>query len=155
VYVLNERFPMVAGGRRFFTGQNDAARGMPRLVCWGIAMPGGENAWHLYIFQATDAGQARPIEFAAVPLPPNASRNLSLRDVRGGIVLGFSGRGSPTEWMKFYDDWFSGKGWSSDDGWLNGDGASSARFHKPGAPEAGRAEIQFAEGSHGELMGML
>ena len=38
---------------------------------------------------------------------------------------------------------------------MTGGGAWSARFHKPGAPQAGRVEVQFAEGANRELTGLL
>ncbi|MGE5192823.1 MAG: hypothetical protein ACM3U2_09990, partial [Deltaproteobacteria bacterium] len=59
------------------------------------------------------------------------------------------------EWIQFYDDWFAAQGWSSEEGWLSAGRAWSARFRKPGAPDAGRVEIQFAEGANRELTGLL
>ncbi len=155
VYVIDRQFPMVAGLRRFVSGENEAAAGVPRLVCWGMAMPAGDNAWNLFVFQAASRGSAVPAGLPDVPLPPESHRNLSRRDERGGLLVGFSGTGSPREWIQFYDDWFAGQGWSLEEGWLTGGGAWSARFRKPGAPEAGRVEIQFAEAANRELSGLL
>jgi hypothetical protein len=155
VYVIDRRFPMVAGVRRFVSELKEAAFRAYRLVCWGMAMPAGENAWNLFVFQGVVAGNPVPTGLPSVPLPPGGRRNLSLRDERGGMLVGFSGNGSPPEWMKFYDDWFTGQGWSSGEGWFMGGGACSARFHKPGAPQAARVEVQFAEGANRELTGLL
>jgi hypothetical protein len=120
-----------------------------------MAMPAGKGAWKLFVFEAAIDGNSAPTGLPEVPLPPDARRNLSLRDERGGMLVGFSGNGSPAEWMTFYDDWWAGQGWSAGDGWMTGGGTWSARFLKPGAPQAGRVEIQFAEGANRELTGLL
>jgi len=155
VFVIDRRFPMVAAVRRFVSGPKEAAFAGYRLVCWGMAMPAGKNAWNLFVFQGAIKGNAAPTGLPEVPLPADGRRNLSLRDERGGMLVGFSGNGSSAEWMKFYDDWFADQGWSAGDGWMTGGGAYSARFHKPGAPQAGRVEVQFAEGANHELSGLL
>ena len=155
VYVIDRQFPMAAGVRRFASGANEAARGHPRLVCWGMAMPAGESAWKLFLFQGAVQGHPVPTGLPEVPLPPDGQRSLSLRDERGGMLVGFSGKGSPPQWIQFYDDWFAERGWSAEEGWLSAGGAWSARFRKPGVPEAGRVEIQFAEAANRELTGLL
>jgi hypothetical protein len=155
VFVIDREFPMVAGVRRFVSSEKEAARGNPRLVCWGMAMPAGESAWNLFVFQGAVAGNVGHAVLPAVPLPRDANRNLSLRDERGSMLVGFSAQGSPAEWTEFYDDWFGAQGWSSEDGWISAGGAWSARFRKPAAPQAGRVEIQFAEGANRELTGLL
>ncbi len=160
VYVLDRHVPMVAGVRRFAGDPSEAARGGERLVCWGMAMPAGPDAWNLYVFQAALRGNPVPTGLVDVPLPPDGTRNLSLRDERGGMLVGFSGSGGPSVWMKFYDDWFAGRGWSSGDGWAAGGVEAgkrswSVRFQKPEHSEAGRVEIQFAEGPNREMIGLL
>ena len=178
VYVIDERFTMVAAVRRFPDsgagvsppeGQagrlhdkpatadraNETARGLVRLVCWGIAMPAGEKAWTLYLFRGSPVGSTSPSGLSNLPLPPGAQRNLSVRDERGGQVLGFSGSGSAQNWMTFYDDWFAGQGWSNPDRWSTGTETWSARFSKPGVPKAGRVEIRFAADGKGDLTGIL
>jgi hypothetical protein len=155
VYVIDRQFPMAAGVRRFVSGENDAAAGHPRLVCWGMAMPAGESAWNLFVFQAAVRGSAAAASLPDVPLPPDGHRNLSVRDERGGLLVGFAGTGLPAEWMHFYDDWFADAGWSSEAGWLTSGGAWSVQFRKPGAHDAGRVEIQFAEGANREMTGLL
>lgn len=155
VYVVDERFTLVAAVRRFPDGSKETASGVIRLVCWGIAMPAREKAWTLFLFRETPTKGTSPSGLPNVPLPPGASRNLSVRDERGGLVLGFSGSGSAQIWMKFYDDWFLRQGWSKTDKWSTGTEAWSARFSNPKAPGAGYVEIRFAEDSHGELTGLL
>jgi hypothetical protein len=155
VCVIDRRFPMVAGIRRFVSGPKEAAFAGYRLVCWGMAMPAGNDVWNLFVFQGAVKGNAAPTGLPEVPLPPDCRRNLSLRDERGGMLVGFSGNGSPAEWMKFYADYFADQGWWAGEGWMTGGGACSARFHKPGAPQAGRVEVQVAEGANHELTGLL
>ncbi len=118
-------------------------------------MPAGDNARNLFVFQAATRGSAVSSSLPDVPLPPDGHRNLSLRDERGGLLVGFAGIAAPQDWVQFYDDWFAEKGWSSEEGWLTGGGAWSVRFRKPGAPEAGRVEIQFAEAANRKLTGLL
>lgn len=161
VYVVDERFTLVAGVRLFPAGDNalsekDAASDVRRLVCWGMAMPAGEKAWNLYVFHASAAGKpaaAGPID--GVPFPLEAHRNLALRDDRGSALIGFSGSATPEAWMKFYDAWFAARGWSSSDGWLTGDRTWTVRFHGQGAAETGVVEIQFAGEPGGELTGLV
>ena len=167
VYVVDRRFPMVAGVRYFSlassehnssgqdrsdapAGENarapsnvttpfakgseratrgevqlangETASGVPRLVCWGMAMPAGKDAWNLFVFQAAVTKNPSAVGLPDVPLPPASTRNLSLRDERGGLLVGFAGTGEPAVWMKFYDEWFTQHGWSSGNGWLTGGG---------------------------------
>jgi len=154
VFVLDERFTLVAGVRSFLQppGQTDGGR---RLVCWGLAMPAGEKHWNLYTFQASQQPIASIAGPGELPLPPEARRNLSLRDERGGQLIGFSGGGSPRDWMTFYDDWFAERGWSAPGGWSAGDLAWSARFQKSDGSEAGRIDVRFASERSGGLTGLL
>jgi hypothetical protein len=190
VYIVDERFTMVAAVRRFPDhgagvwpadgqagrlhhndaegqerrlhhkpalpdGQKETARGGARLVCWGMAMPVGERAWTLYLFRESSTGSPSPSGLPNVPLPPGANRNLSVRDERGGLVLGFYGSGSAPNWMKFYDDWFARQGWSKTDKWSTGAEAWSARFTPQQVSQAGSVEIRFAADHDGEMTGLL
>jgi hypothetical protein len=80
---------------------------------------------------------------------------LSLRDDRGGELIGFSGSGSAKIWMTFYDEWFRGQGWSPTDKWSVGAAAWSASFRRPQDSEAHRVEIRFAADDNGELAGLI
>jgi hypothetical protein len=175
VFVVDERFTLVAAVRRFpengagdspaggqagrlhhnNDGSRETARGVVRLVCWGLAMPARENAWTLYLFRESPAGSASPAGLRNAPLPPGAQRNLSVRDERGGLVLGFSGSGSAQIWMKFYDDWFLRQGWSKTDTWSTGAGAWSASFTPLREPLRGKVEIRLAADHDGNLTGLL
>ncbi len=155
VYIFDERLPMTAAIRRFAAAPGDAASGGPRLVCWAMAMPAGKGAWNLYVFEGTTNGRSAPADRADVPLPPGARRNLSLRDEQGSSIIGFSGKDDVGEWIRFYDNWFADRGWSSDEGWLKSTTARSARFEKRGGAAGGIAEIQFARDGSGELSGLL
>jgi hypothetical protein len=155
VCVLDERLPMAAAVRRFAAGPDDAASEGSRLVCWGMAMPAGREVWNLYVFQGTANGRSAPADLADVPLPPGVRRNLSLRDEQGSAIVGFSGMDDVGEWIKFYDDWFADRGWSSGEGWLKTTTAWSARFDERGGSAGRRAEIHFARDGNGELSGLL
>jgi hypothetical protein len=155
VYVIDERFTMVAAVRRFPAKLKETARGGIRLVCWGMAMPVGERAWTLYLFRESPSGSASPSGLPNVPLPAGAQRNLSVRDERGGALIGFSGSGSARNWMTFYDDWFARQGWSKTDKWSIGAESWSASYRRPQAPQAGRVEIRFAVDHDGEMTGLL
>jgi hypothetical protein len=155
VYVFDERFPMTAAFRQFAAGTDDAASERPRLVCWAMAMPAGKETWNMYVFQGAANGRSAPADRADVPLPPGTHRNLSLRDEQGSAIIGFSGNDSAGQWIKFYDDWFTDRGWSSGEGWLTSTSAWSARFDEPGGSAGRRVEIQFARDGYGELSGLL
>jgi len=175
VYIVDEQFTLVAAVRRFADGgatvspadgqakrlrhKSDGSKGtareVNRLVCWGIAMPAREKAWTLYVFRESPTGSTSPSGRSNVPLPPGAYRNMSLRDERGGLLVGFSGSGSAAAWMKFYDDWFGRQAWSKTDKWSTGSESWSARFSNPDAPSAGHVEIRFAADQNGILTGLL
>ena len=155
VYVVDERFLMVAAVRWFPDDPKETARGGLRLVCWGMAMPAGERAWTLYMFWESSSASSSPSGLANVPLPPGAHRNLSVRDERGGLVLGFYGSGSAQKWMKFYDDWFARQGWSKREKWSTGAEAWSARFAPSQVSREGWVEIRFAADHDGNLTGLL
>jgi hypothetical protein len=181
VYVVDERFTLVAAVRQFddshadlspADGQADpgapgdhksarhgeskeTARGVERLVCWGLAMPARENAWTLYVFRESAVASKSQSGLPSVPLPQGAQRNLSIRDERGGQLLGFSGSGSAQIWMEFYDDWFARQGWSKTDKWSTGAEAWSARFTPPSASQAGWIEIRIAADRNGDLTGLI
>lgn len=155
VYVVDERFTLVAAVRRFPDELKKTARSIVRLVCWGTAMPTGERAWTLYLFREAPVGSASPAGLPRVPLPPGAQRNLSVRDERGGALIGYSGSGSPQDWMKFYDDWFLRQGWSKTDKWSIGTESWSASFRRQHDPDAGRVEIRFAADGDGRLTGLI
>jgi hypothetical protein len=155
VYIVDERFTLVAAVKQFSGRTKETAREQRRVVCWGMAMPARERAWTLYVFQESPVIDTLSPGLPNVPLPLGAQRNMSVRDERGGAVIGFSGTGSAHAWMKFYDDWFSGQGWPQTDKWSIGADAWSASFSRLPASPAGRVEIRFAAEGNGQLTGIL
>jgi hypothetical protein len=155
VYVFDERLPIAAAVRQFPNESDHAAGKAPRLVCWGTAMPAGKETWNLYLLQGAGTERATPADRADIPLPPGARRNLSFRDDQGGILVGFSGMDEAGKWIRFYDNFFADRGWSSGTGWLTGTGGWSAQFEEQNASAGRRVEIQFAEDRFGELSGLL
>jgi len=163
VFAIEAHFPMVAGVRALPSDAGagsighvaDAASVGPRLICWGMAMPFGENTWNAYTFQGSTAANTSRTGLPTIPLPPGAHRSLSLRDERGGAIIGFYGSGEPGDWMKFYDKWFANEKWSADERGRVGARAWSAQFRKTDAADDGRVEIQFAVDGNRQLTGLI
>lgn len=159
VYVIDERFPMVAAvGRPRATGATipvHPADVPPRVLCWGLAMPFGSSAWTLYVFRDALARNSGPTVGLEVPLPPGALRNLSLRDPQGGSLVGFSAAEPPKTVMKFYDDWFREQGWPASDGWQSGNRVWTVRYRSHAEPGADQVDVRFAEDRDGRLSGLL
>jgi hypothetical protein len=153
VFVVDERFPLVVGVKcgAPAAGPVDDHQGR-RLVCYGLAMPIGERSWTLFIVKGSVAGSKSPARSADIPLPPGAARTLSLRDERGSVLMGFSGTAAPEEWIKFYEDRCSERGWTRSDAWSAGNESWSARFARR---EGGWVDVRFAKDRHGELAGVL
>ncbi len=153
VFVVDERFPLVAGVKLGAPagGHADDHQGR-RLICYGLAMPVGERSWTLFVVKGSLAGSGSATRSLDIPLPPGAARTLSLRDERGGVLTGFSGNGTPEEWIKFYEDRSSTRGWTRSDAWSAGNESWSARFARR---EGGWVDVRFAKDRRGELAGIL
>ena len=182
LYVIDERFPMVAavgpvgvaeavrlrparnedppnsdefGHERAAAAPLHPAGSVPRLLCWGMALPLGNSAWTLYIFRQSPAKNRPDSDFLDVPLPPGAKRNLSLRDVHGGGLIGFSTSAPANTLIRFYDNWFKSHGWLQAEDWQTGQGVWTARFRSSASAAAAQADVRFAEDKGGVLMGIL
>jgi hypothetical protein len=103
----------------------------PRLVCWGLALPVGEDVTTLYLFrQAEMAGSRSGVEADSVPAPPEARRILALRDERGGALSAYAGEGVPQSWMRFFDAQFASAGWSARAEWQTIHGGYRIQFER-------------------------
>jgi hypothetical protein len=155
VHVVDDRFLLVAGLRRLSDSRLAEAAGSGwRLVCWGLAMPAGEDTWTTFILRGTGGTDSSPGKSREIPIPPDSRRSLSLKDERGAALVGFSGSGDPLRWMQFYDRWFADRDWTSTEGWSSGQDVWSGRFTGPGDSEPERVEIRFARDRRGELTGL-
>jgi hypothetical protein len=77
---------------------------------------------------------------------------LSLRDERGSLLAGFSGRGAPQEWISFYDDLDESRGWVRSGAWSIGNDSWAARFARRAG---GWVDVRFAIDRRGEMTGVL
>jgi hypothetical protein len=132
-----------------------------RVVCWGLALAASENEWTLFTYHPSGGSMASVEPTVQVSLPPGAERTLTLRSEEGGAIVGFRQRSESTEqnsnetpqaWMRFFDQWFVGQGYSSAFNWRELQGAWYARFEHA---ESGRIEIQLAEDQDHIIKGTL
>ncbi len=125
IYRIDYPTTMVVGvqktGRESSSGDTNAAR----VICWGIVLP-VENQWSIFMIEPTRDSEMR-MPFAGA-VPPNARRTLSLKDEHGAFIMGISGAGPMDEWVGFFSNEFSGKGWLTDREWTHAETQSSARF---------------------------
>jgi hypothetical protein len=128
-----------------------------RLAAWGLAVPGGENAWSLYVFESGDgtAGSvARPGSFVPpVALPPGCKPTLTLQLPGGGAMMGFKGQGRTAEWMQAFGGEMERHGFIRVSGWDPAGRAWRARFRHPG--DGATADIQFARDTQGQWLGFM
>ncbi|MBS0263590.1 MAG: hypothetical protein JSS02_16735, partial [Planctomycetes bacterium] len=110
VYVVDDAFPFVVGLKTLTVNSGTAkppttAPAAPtaehsapadseqiprRLVCYGLAMPAGEQAWTLFIARNSTHPTVTGATGFEIALPPGATQTLSLRDRRGSLLVGFS-----------------------------------------------------------------
>jgi hypothetical protein len=122
------------------TSRPGDANAAPRVVCWGLAFPAGEQRWVLYRF--VSAGGATQTGFAErIPLPASAAPLLTLR---GGNSLWRTFRSAePVDSLRaFYAGWFRENRWTM----TNSSGKWTAVFTK----DRLRAEVRIsAQGPRG------
>ncbi len=167
LYEFNEAVPMAVGlvradappperGKmpRLLDGQANLAQLGYRAIIWGLAMPMGEDAWSLCVFQPENHPADGVAGSADIPLPPECRRMLSLRADRGGGITAFSGPDRPDEWRRFYDQWAAQQGWRPVGAWQAIGAAWYAKFAPPGSG-GGTLEIRFGPDGRGGSSGVL
>jgi hypothetical protein len=158
VFVVDDRFPFVAAVTlavsRRPTEKNAATDAdlSRRLICYGLAMPAGEQLWTLLIVKGAPAGSNSSAGSPDIPLPPGAARTLSLRDSQGSVLLGFAGKALASEWITFYEDLAEARGWTRLTAWSAGNESWAARFARR---DRGWVDIRLANDRRGELTGVL
>ncbi len=147
LYQWNEGRPVMIGTR---TSLDKTAY---RVVIWGLAIPAGNNAWTLYLFQASGAvtGLERPEN--EVPLPPGGHRLVAIR-AGGDAILAFSlddcdaARG-------YYDHWFAQHQWTVALGWQAAASGWQARYERRSTSPGVTADIRLATDAQGRWTGLV
>ena len=164
VYVIGEDIPFVVGvierslPRVDSAGAEHDKQFERRLVCYGLAMPVGEENWTAFVVQKRSSANAeRKIEMPVIGdaselLPPGSSLTMSLRDIRGGGLYAFAGSGTLAEWMEFYEKLSSKNDWPRNGIWSHAGSAWGTRY-SCGARRW--IDVRFAMDRRGVLTGML
>ena len=131
-----------------------AASGTPsrRVVILGMAVPAGERTWKVFAFAPDTSAPAATAD--DVPLPPGAMRLLSVRGA-GGRTIAFGGRGEVEDWAGFYRTWLSQAGYRDASTDTKRKNPWRVRFVTGTGPQSGSADVQFARGGDGELLGFV
>jgi len=74
-----------------------------RLAGWGMALPVGEEAWTLLVFNAE---QGEPAGTSGITLPAGAVTLFGWSDPQGHAVKSFHGRGRLSDWLAHFDTQF-------------------------------------------------
>jgi hypothetical protein len=148
------RLPEDGKRPRLQDGQPDLAQLGYRAIIWGLAMPMGEDAWSLCVFQPRNYPAGGVAGSADIPLPPECRRMLSLRADRGGGITAFTGTGRTDQWRRFYDQWAAQQGWRPVGAWQAIGAAWYAKFAPPGSG-GGALEIRFGPDGRGGSSGVL
>ena len=162
IYSIDQGIPMVAGVRptRGATPSGSGAQlaeTIPRVVIWGVAVPIGPESWAIYLFEPA-AGVGRSLETAvqaAIPLPPDARRLLSVRAAGGGAVVAFTGPGRPEAYKQFYDRWFGERGWTSTSGGAAVGSAWAQRYVAPSDVAPTAVDVRLGLDRRGQCTGMV
>jgi hypothetical protein len=157
-YVMGDQFPLVVGvlnlaktsaENREPANDNQTPR---RLVCYGLALPFGEDRWTLFLVKDPRKKRDQESNSAVPPLPPGAVRTMSLCDERGELLLAFSGTGTVQKWTKFYESLSSAEHWRQTGNWSPNGSIWGGRFIRG---DREWIDIRITDSQNGELTGVM
>jgi hypothetical protein len=161
IFQLNEAFPLMVvlrdatdnEGRK--SGTN-LAKGGPRVVTWGLAMPAGPDMWAVYTFHAEPSSRQPFGGLPDVPIPPGCQRTLAMQAAGGEAMIGFEGPYEPENCIRSFEQWFDRNGWKAVARWNRSGSSWSARYVSNGPDNAEiTADVQFAADQRQRLAGLL
>ena len=136
-----------------------------RVVTWGMAIPHGTipvgkgtspaAAWTLYVFHRAGAAPAEVGGLPEISLPAQSRRLVSMRVAGGGSMTTFQGTAPIGGWQRFFDNWFSSHGWTSDRGWPSAGRTGHCRYRPADGQWSASAEVEIAEDGRGGLTGLV
>jgi hypothetical protein len=101
----------------------------PRVVTWGMAIPGDGSQWSLYTLQwmplagsggleAVGGGrEPADVDAELPPCPPGSTKILSIRATGGGAMVSFRGPADSEAWRRFFDSWLAAHRWTTGGPW--------------------------------------
>lgn len=114
----------------------------PYVVCWGVALPAGENLWTLFTFHSTTIqNQGEGSRLPVIEIPPYSRRIFSMRDDRGRGWITF--RGVDSGWKQFHDNWFQKHGWKLQSSWQDFGNVRAATFRGRFKEKSFRVELSY------------
>jgi len=154
MYQMDGPFPLVVV-TDWRNGDAEVAGGLApaQVLLWGLGLPvaAGTAEWTLVTCAPTARGSASAADPLALPMPPGARRQTSLRNEDGGGILLLAGSGDPEKWLSSFDAWFREHGWSAAEGWSTVRGARHRRYAHPAEGFAADIVVEVP----GELRVML
>lgn len=124
-----------------------------RALAWGLALPQSFGSeWTLFTCVPTAGLTAPAADPLALPMPPGATRAMSMRSEDGGGMLVLGGAGNPDAWLAALDTWFREHGWSAD---AAGSPIRGLRHRRYAHPEEGFAADIVLEEEQAKLRVML
>lgn len=135
------------------TGANLAESGL-RVVIWGIAVPTGPKTWALYAFRSQRGESSPATGTEEIPLPPGATRLLSLESGTGAITA-FQGPQSPESCMRYYDRHFTERGWRALGTWQASGTAWHIRYIPTDSSPRRAVDVRVSVGSGGQASGLI
>jgi hypothetical protein len=129
--------------------------GAAQVVLWGMALPGGKDAWSLlYFFPSAEGGKAVPL-LIDVPLPPKCRKMLSVQTVNGGQMVAFSGPGVPAGWRGHFEKEFAKGGWKPVFPWKNTASAWYAQYRSQNPEKSCRVDVHLYPDDKGGMTGLM
>lgn len=135
-----------------------------RLAAWGMAVPGGDDRWNLYL-QETGSPQQAAWQGNSLepPLPEGCYRTLALSDERGERLIGFAGETAIDDCRRHFDRWAQGLDPPQQLTWHGVPGNVRAEITLPAglarssaASAAGhRIQLQLATDTRGKVLGLI
>lgn len=155
MYQVDGPLPLVVvtDSRGAPAGGDEAETPPARVLAWGLALPGATGSeWTLFTCVPTSGLPASAADPLAMPMPPGATREMSVHSEDGGGMLVLGGTGDPDAWLAALDTWFREHGWSADD---EGPPIRGLRHRRYAHPEGGVAADIVLEEEQKQLRVML
>ncbi len=126
-----------------------------RVICWGLALPQGEDRWTIYVIDRHPSAGGPAAPGPELTLPQGLRAIVTMRDKAGGMFRVLAGHGSPVRWREEFDRMFSRNGWRPLRRWTRTGATHSAAWSAPGGTAPRTADVSLQQDGDGAWTGIL
>jgi hypothetical protein len=127
----------------------------PRVVTWGLAIPGEGSQWTLYTLQWNPSSDGISDPSEDITIPPGSARILSARVSGGGAMVSFRGPLDIETWKRFFDSWLSVHHWRSDGPWRQYGSYWHLHCERSAAGQDGSMDLDLGPDGRGGQSGLV